>query len=63
MEKVSIELCDPAILPLNMYPKELKTYTETTTNTHRLVAAPDTLIQQPKGINNPHVHRWMNEKE
>ena len=41
MEKVRIELRDPAILPLNLCPKESKKYTETSTRTHRLIAAPD----------------------
>ena len=63
MEKVSIELRDPAILPLNMCPKELKTYTETSTYTHRLIAAPDTHNSQTAGTAHKSTEGGMKSNE
>ena len=65
MEKVSIGLRDPAILQLNLCPKELKTHTETSTRTHRLIAAPDAHSSQTVEATHKPTDGWMksNEKE
>ena len=46
---------DPAIPLLGIYPRELKTRTQTSTCTRCIIAPDDS--QQPKGGNGPSVHQ------
>ena len=58
LKKLNIELpCDPEILFLNIYPKELKADTQTDTCKPVFMAA---LFTKPENRNHPNVHQQMN---
>lgn len=58
-QKLNVELpCGPAIPLLGIYPKELKTGTQTDSCTTTFMAVLFAIAKRRK--NNPNVHRWMN---